>query len=538
MVDSSRETSENGSDLTMWPPLMWIKCALAAIALVLVVAGIWLAHLSSSWDVKFVGLPDHPVTPSAVSNGAIQVHADQATSVRVHVDGRSVPLRIGQDKVEIRPRDLADGRHELRVTVPSVVPMLGDRSFTRQFTVDGQAPRLKTGKTVRSESFDAAVTVSGSARGAARVTVAGEPVPLDEAGKFTTRLQNPPATVPVVASDRAGNRSTADVTVEVTHPGMRAVHMTGISWTSSALREPILDMAREGKIDTIELDIKDESGEITYDSQVPLANKIGAVKSYYDARKVIDKLHGMGIRVVGRLVAFKDPVLAEASWKSGHRDRVVQTPGGGAYNGGYGDFSFTNFANPTVRQYNIDIAAEAAALGFDDILYDYVRRPDGNIESMRFAGLEGTPAASIATFLEQTRERVREHNAYLGACVFGITVTRPESVGQNIPAMAEHLDYVAPMIYPSHWGPGEYGVADPNREPYKIVHRSLQDWRAAVKDTGAQVIPWLQDFSLGVAYGPKEVAAQIDATRDAGIDSFLLWSASCRYTAEALKPTP
>ncbi|MDR7303334.1 putative glycoside hydrolase [Haloactinomyces albus] len=538
MVDSTPDTSEHEADATRRTPLSRIRIALVTAALVLVVAGIWLLHLSSSWDVRITGLPDHPVTPSAVADGAIQVHGDSAAHIQARVDGKSVPSRAGRGHVEIRPEGLADGKHELQLSVPSVIPVLGDRSVTRQFTVDGKAPQLKTKKSLSSEAFGDPVTVSGKAGGAARVTVAGEAVPLDEAGRFSTEVKQPPATIPVVASDRAGNRTAAEVTVEVTHPGMRAVHMTGHAWTSAQLREPVLRMARQGKIDTIELDIKDESGEIAYDSQVPLANKIGADKGYYDARKVIDRLHDMGVRVVGRLVAFKDPILAEASWKSGHRERVVQTPGGGAYNGGYGQYSFTNFANPVVRQYNIDIAAEAAALGFDDILYDYVRRPDGNIESMRFADLETTPSKSIANFLKQTREQVRGHGAYLGACVFGITVTRPESVGQNIPMMSEHLDYVAPMIYPSHWGPGEYGVANPNQEPYKIVNRSLQDWQKVVQGTGAQVIPWLQDFSLGVAYGPEEVTAQITATRDAGIDSFLLWSAACEYTAEALKPQP
>ncbi|RCW40356.1 hypothetical protein DFQ14_1115 [Halopolyspora algeriensis] len=538
MVDSTQEENAPASGTEKRPSSWLSKSLLAAAALVLVVGGVWLLHLSSGWGVKIAGIGEHPVTPSAVSDGAIQVRGESVNHLRAYVDGRPVSVHVGQGHAEIRPEDLADGRHELRISVPSVIPLLGDRSFTEQFTVDGTAPQLATEKSLSSESFDAPVTVSGTAEGAARVTVAGNPVPLDKSGKFTTSMQQPPATIPVVASDRAGNRTAVDVTVNVTHPGMRAVHMTGHAWTSDQLREPVLQMAREGKIDTVELDIKDESGEIPYDSQVPLANKIGADKGYYDARKVIDKLHSMGVRVVGRLVAFKDPILAEASWQSGHRERVVQTAGGGAYNGGYGNFSFTNFANPAVRQYNIDIAAEAAALGFDDILYDYVRRPDGNIDSMRFAGLESAPGESIASFLQQTRERIREHDTFLGACVFGITVTRPESVGQNIPMMAEHLDYVAPMIYPSHWGPGEYGVANPNREPYKIVHRSLQDWREAVRGTNTQVFPWLQDFSLGVAYGPEEVKAQITASRDNGIDSFLLWSPACRYTTAALSARP
>ena len=100
--------------------------------------------------------------------------------------------------------------------------------------------------------------------------------------------------------------------------------------------------------------------------------------------------------------------------------------------------------------------------------------------------------------------------------------------------MARHLDYVAPMLYPSHWGPGEYDVADPNGSPYEIVRRSTVDFVRQVRGTGARVVPWLQDFSLGRDYGPAEVRAQIRGARDAGADEFLLWDPAVSYTSDAL----
>lgn len=102
--------------------------------------------------------------------------------------------------------------------------------------------------------------------------------------------------------------------------------------------------------------------------------------------------------------------------------------------------------------------------------------------------------------------------------------------------MAEHLDYVAPMVYPSHWGPGEYGVDDPNTQPYDITYRSLEDFQELTAGTDAHVVSWLQDFSLGVEYGPAEVRAQIEASRDAGVDNILLWDAATTYTRDALDP--
>jgi hypothetical protein len=110
-------------------------------------------------------------------------------------------------------------------------------------------------------------------------------------------------------------------------------------------------------------------------------------------------------------------------------------------------------------------------------------------------------------------------------------------VAQDVPAIARQVDYIAPMLYPSHWGPGEYGVADPNGQPYEIVRRSTVDFVKQVRGSGARVVNWLQDFSLGRDYGPAEVRAQIRASREAGVDEFILWDAAVSYTPDALDPT-
>jgi peptidoglycan/xylan/chitin deacetylase (PgdA/CDA1 family) len=153
---------------------------------------------------------------------------------------------------------------------------------------------------------------------------------------------------------------------------------------------------------------------------------------------------------------------------------------------------------------------------------------------MRFPGLNGTPEDGIVEFLRESRAALRPYRTYLGASVFGVAATRPLEVAQPIRRMAEQVDYVAPMVYPSHWAPGEYGVSSPNSQPYEIVLRSLLDFSREVRGTGARVVPWLQDFSLGVTYGPSEVRAQIEAARRDGIDEFLLWDARVTYTPDAL----
>jgi hypothetical protein len=464
------------------------------------------------------------VTPSPGSRTA---------DVTVRLDGKRRAARRDGRHLVLEPRGLGDGRHELTVEVEG-----GGRSGSTSrhaFTVDTTPPVLTLPERLNAAGLRDEVTVSGTAEGADRVKVNDVPAPVVH-GRFEARLPTPPASVEVVATDAAGNTARSEVPVHVTHPPMRGVHMTALAWTASSLRGPILDMAREGRIDTVELDIKDEDGLVGYDSRVRLARRIGAVRGYYDAAAAIRKLHAMDVRVVGRIVAFRDPRLGRWAWKHGRRGWVIQTPGGGPYGGKYGAYSFTNPFSADVREYNIALATEAARLGFDDVLYDYVRRPDGALRGLRFPGREGSPEEAIAGFMRETREAVRAEGAFLGASVYGIAATRPTEIAQDIPTMAESADYIAPMVYPSHWGPGEYGVANPNRSPYPIVRRSLADFQRLVRGSDTQIMPWLQDFSLGVTYGPAQVRAQIRAAEDAGIDSFLLWNAAARYTRAALPP--
>ncbi len=517
---------------------------LAILATALVVVG-----CAGAGAVAFGSVPPR-VRVLGLENGAVLNKAEakdgrltlvakggtQLDALTVQLDGKAMETRASGDRLLVEAPELADGAHELTVTSD------GDLGFTettrRRFTVDTKAPELRIEK-AKAESLRAPATIRGRVEGAEEVTVGGAKVTVADDGSFSHELAEPVSRVRVAATDAGGNAASENATVIVEYPDTRAVHVTAIGWTSDALREPILKMAEQGKINAVQLDIKDENGEIGYDSQVPLAQKIGASKGHYDARKVIRELHERDVRVIGRIVAFRDPILAGASWRAGEKQRVVQNAQGAPYDGGghYGNLSFTNFADPEVREYNMDLAVEAAKLGFDDILYDYVRRPDGKLSGFRFPGLDDRrPTEMIASFMGETRERIRPEGAFLGACVYGIAATRPTEIAQDIPAMAQHADYIAPMVYPSHWGPGEYGVARPNSSPYKIVKRSLADFVEQVEGTGAKVVPWLQDFSLGVPYGDHEVAAQIKAAQDDGIDSFILWNASARYHAGALTP--
>ncbi|MFB7668552.1 putative glycoside hydrolase [Kitasatospora sp. NPDC056138] len=495
-----------------------------------------------STDIHLQGIRDDEWLNAATARSLdLVVTADDDSALdtlQATLDGKPVPAHRTGRELHVQPTALTDGEHHLSLRTQGPLPFT-TTTVSRTFTVATTSPALQLDKVTTTRPHTP-VTVHGTAKDATRVEVDGRTAKVGSDGTFSVTVADPPSLIKVTAADRAGNTTTGEVRAARVHPLLRAAHLTAIGWTSDPLRNGILDLIRQKKLNAVELDIKDENGEIGYASQVPLAKEIGAVKGYYDARAVIDQLHKAGAQVVGRIVAFRDPILATASWQGGHPERVIQTPGGDAYDGGnYGQLSFTNFADQAVRGYNQDLAAEAAGLGFDDILYDYVRRPDGPLSTMAFPSLGSTtPEQSIADFVAETRSRISDRGTFLGVSVFGIAATRPNEIAQDIGALAKQADYIAPMVYPSHWGPGEYNVSDPNSHPYEIVQRSLADFARKTDGTQAQVIPWLQDFSLGVHYGPKEVTDQIEAAAHDSMPSFLLWNAGARYQGEALSLIP
>ena len=323
---------------------------------------------------------------------------------------------------------------------------------------------------------------------------------------------------------------------ETVVPGARAAHITAFGWADPRLKDPIMQLIREKKLDTVQLDIKDEDGIIGYNWPNPMAQQSGAASSRYDVRAALDEIHAAGARVVGRIVTFRDPKLAKWAVSQNTMDMVIQDSSGGAYNAGsYGAASFTNFANPDVIEYNVALGEDAAKQGFDEIMYDYIRKPEN--EGQVYPGIgDRTASEAIVDFVETASGRIHGAGASVGAAVYGISAFTPGSVAQDIPEMAKHLDFLAPMTYPSHWGKGEYGVATPNSMPYEIVQRSLMDFNRLVlaNNPKCAVIPWIQDFSLGVRYTPDMVRKQIQAARDVGINSFYLWNAGSRYQAAAL----
>jgi hypothetical protein len=318
--------------------------------------------------------------------------------------------------------------------------------------------------------------------------------------------------------------------------GVRAAHIMAYDWPNAALRDPIMALIKEHKLDTVQLDIKDEDGNVGYDSQVPLAKEAGTtLHKSYDIAEAVKTIHDAGAKVVGRIVAFRDPRLGKWALDHGHMDYLIQNTSGGAYAAGnYGTASFTNFANPDVIEYNVGLAEEATKAGFDGIMFDYVRKPENTGQVYPGIGSK-TPSQAIADFVATAAARIHAAGGRAGAAVFGVAAFTPTLIAQDVPAMAKSLDFISPMIYPSHWGKGEYSVTNPVAQPYDIIKRSLLDFNRLVLGTNCAIEPWIQNFTYPHAYpyGPEQVGAQIRAAKDVGINSFYLWNDSSKVAQGA-----
>lgn len=525
-----------------------------ALGFVLLGAFIWSQFWSATRvDVAITGVEDgaHLTLDEArgldIRIDVAQLDIEAGLVPTLFFDRLPVPTdtyEVSEEGVRWTPPPLEEGVHELSMSVGR--PLLDDAEFTWRFAVDGTPPLIEVASPQPAVPICTPVTVTGRAEtGLASFTVDGEDLDVDEGGRFELAFDNAP-TGPVVieAEDLAGNRAAAEVVVPVEYPSSQSMHVTAAAWGYAPLRKHIIEMVDAGKVSAVQLDIKDEGGVVGYDSDVELAHEIGAVRQEYVLEDAIELLKGKGMRIIGRIVAFRDGPLARWAVENGRMDYVIQDPDGKLLSK-YG--GFTNVANADVRQYNIDLAMEAVARGVDEILWDYVRRPEGDIAGMVFPGMQQEVPGddlsekqavndSVVSFLAEAGDPLREACVYQGASLFGVAARNPDAIGQPVPAIARHVDYIAPMLYPSHWVRGEYRVDHPNAQPYEIITKSLSDFQTKAAGSGVAFNLWVQDFSIGIPYGPAEVRAQIDAARALGVDSWLLWNATVRYTPEAITP--
>jgi hypothetical protein len=309
---------------------------------------------------------------------------------------------------------------------------------------------------------------------------------------------------------------------------VRGVHVTGALASLDGKLEEYIGLKKHG-LNTIELDVKDEGGEISFTPVgVPLARKAGGARTYYEPKQVAQLAHKKGVYLIGRVVVFQDPYLASA-----RPDLAIRTRSGGIWKTRQG-LAWVNPYDRRVWDYAVSIAADAARAGFDEIMLDYVRFPsDGDVGAAVYPGkTRERKGEVISAFVAYAKQRLAPLGVRVSTALFGLSATRDMGLGQVPAWISQHVDHVNPMAYPYLYGGGELGIVTPSDEPGETVFRTLVDFKRQLQGSNAQLIPWIQDWS----YDREQVLQQVRAARLQGAKGFLLWNANGLYTKAALAP--
>lgn len=334
---------------------------------------------------------------------------------------------------------------------------------------------------------------------------------------------------------------------KTSHERVKGIYVTG-PMAGSAAMEDLITLVDETELNAMVIDVKNDDGNITWKLESGAAADIGACVSYIsDMQGLMQKLKEHHIYTIARIVCFKDPCLAAAK-----PELALKKPDGTPVTDANG-LAFVNPYREETWDYLVEVAETAAELGFDEIQFDYVRFPIGEDADAADYGVDlqkDTKEQAITGFLAYAAERFGEKGIVFGADVFGTIIgsaTDVERVGQNYKEIGGIVDVLSPMVYPSHYANGVFGLEVPDAEPYETVLQALQgsdrELQAVSEEKRAVVRPWLQSFTASwvpghISYEGEEIRQQIQAVYDAGYEEWILWNASNRYSAEGLELAP
>lgn len=327
-------------------------------------------------------------------------------------------------------------------------------------------------------------------------------------------------------------------------PKVKGIYVTG-PMAGSEYMDSLISLIDETELNTVVIDVKNDSGEITWHMENPLVEELDAsIRFIPDIDAFLKKMKEHNIYTIARIVCFKDPILAAA-----RPELAMKTPGGTVITDSNG-LAWVNPYRQEVWDYLISISVSAAEAGFDEIQYDYVRFATGtNAESVDFLKDGDTRSKQdvIAGFLTAACEELHPLGVKISADVFGTIMGSDidtELVGQDYTRLGEIVDYLCPMVYPSHYGTQVFGLEVPDAHPYETVFHAMEKSKEELAEipeaSRTQVRAWLQAFTATwvqghIEYGGEEIRAQIQAVYDAGYEEWILWNASNKYYADGLE---
>lgn len=329
---------------------------------------------------------------------------------------------------------------------------------------------------------------------------------------------------------------------------VKGIYVSAYVAGTKSMMDEIIDRIEQTEINAVVIDVKDDNGKVTFNMDSPLVTEIDACEAFIpDIDGLVKRLKDKDIYLIARIPAFRDPYLAEAmpQW-------CCKLADGSIYRDSKG-LAWVNPYKQEVWDYLMEISKSAKAAGFDEIQFDYIRfSTEKGMRNVVFdeADTKGRGRQEIIQeFVQYAYEILSKEGLYVSADVFGAIMgggQDAETVGQDYVKMAGSLDYICPMIYPSHYGDGNFGIDHPDTKPYETILAALQVSREDLAGSEAQsagktavVRPWLQSFTAKylknhIEYGPEQIRAQIQAVYDAGYDEWILWNASVKYPYEGL----
>ncbi len=322
-------------------------------------------------------------------------------------------------------------------------------------------------------------------------------------------------------------------------PIVKGIYVTAYSAGGERMAT-LLDLLDRTDLNSMVIDIKDDLGNITYKTDNPKLQELGSPQPYIkDIGKLMTTLDEHDIYPIARVVVFKDSVLAK-----NHPEYSFVQKDGSIWQNGNKD-KFVNPYREEVWEYNVEVAKEAAKLGFKEIQFDYVRFPEGfekRADSLKYAKNEQSRVDIVTGFVEYAKKELEPLGVRVSVDIFGYAASVPaaEGIGQDFVKISSAVHVISPMIYPSHYSTGWFKQKDPDRAPYETIKGAMDDTHKKLDPLGEDkpiIRPWIQDFTakwLGkghyAQYGVAEVQAQIKALNDSGVEEYLLWNAGNRYT--------
>ena len=371
----------------------------------------------------------------------------------------------------------------------------------------------------------------------AHVGTGEDTVQTDEFGRFTVPAEIRTNHVYIVAPGYEIIRrvTSADYVVAFAKPlAVRAVYIPYDQLRNPSVLAWAVGLARDGVINALVIDVKNEQGAVLPLVANETAIELGAVHSTFtDVEGFLQELDSLGVHRIARVVTFLDGWLA-----IGRPETAIRDFDGGVFRDSI-DLAWTNPFNDLARRHNIEIGVNAARY-FEEIQYDYVRLPTEGLE-LRGRVTVAQRSAIIAQFAREAAQAVHAVGAALAFDTFGQTtiIFHDDGIGQILEEIAPFLDYYSPMVYPSTWTSGWFGLEYPPADPFTVVRSSVE--AAVLRLSGYNIVvrPWLQDFhdyqAQRLPYNAFEVGQQIEAARLAGGSGFMLWDPSLGYELGLLR---